>query len=139
MAEGYRLQWTGALTEQQVVRAVIGGLNEFHIGAETPIKAILQPGAGVITGTLRRSVHAAAPTYNYSSDDVIPTPGTPDRGGTGDLPQKQGAFIVGTIGSGMSYALPMENLYGYVRAGYDNHRHELLPALEKHARLQGLK
>ena len=139
MARGYRLQWKGAQTKEQVVRAAVGGLNEFHLGAETPIKAILQFGHGVITGTLRRSVHADGPAYHWESDDVPPTPGSPERGGTGEMPMLQGNAVVGTIGSGLVYAAFIHDLYQYITLGYERHQHELLPALEKHARMQGLK
>ena len=143
--KGFRLQWKGAQTKEQVVRGVIGGLNEFHLGAETPIKAILQKGHGVVTGTARRSIHADAPTYTWGSDDVVPSPGTPERMGTGELPQKQANTVVGTIGSGLSYARALHDGHGsfsgyhFITLGYEKHQHELLPALEKHARLQGLK
>ena len=146
MAEGYRLQWKGAQTKEQVVRAVVAGLNEFHLEVETEAKRILQPdGRGVITGTLRRSIHADAPTYTWGSDDVVPSPGTPERMGTGELPQKQSNTVVGTIGSGMSYAMAVHNGHGsfpgyqYIERGYEKIQHRLPSKLEKHARIQGLK
>ena len=140
MAQRFRLTWKGTATKAQAVRAVVAGLNEFHIGAEAPIKAVLYfPGHGVLTGTLRRSIHAAAPSYNFGSDDVLPTSSSPERGGTGGGPEVQGDMVVGTIGSGLSYAAQIHDMFQYITRGYENHQHELLPAIEKHAERQGLK
>ena len=145
MAKGYRLQWKGAQTKEQVVRAVIGGVHEFHLEVEREAKANLQPGAGVITGTARRSIHADAPTYTWGSDDVVPSPGTPERMGTGEMPQKQGNTVVGTIGSGLSYAMALHDGHGsfsgyqYITRAHGKEEHKLPGKLEKHARLQGLK
>ena len=139
MGKGFRLTWKGAEARGRVVKAVIAGLNEFHLGVETQAKGILFfPGGGVLTGTLRRSIHAAAPTYSYGADDVAPTSSSPERGGTGGMPQEQGGKVSGSIGSGLSYAMPIHNLFAYITRGYEKHEHELLPAIEKHAKLQGL-
>ena len=146
MAKGFRLRWKGAEARVMVVKAIIGGVNEFHLEVETSSKAILQPrGKGVITGTARRSIHADAPTYTWGSDDVVPSPGTPERQGTGEMPQEQGNMIVGTIGSGLSYAKSLHDGHGsfpgyhYITRGYEKVQDKLPGKLEKHARLQGLK
>ena len=145
MAKGYRLQWKGAQTKEQVVRAVIGGVHEFHLEVEREAKANLQPGAGVITGTARRDIHADAPTHSWASDDVAPTPGTPERGGTGEMPQEQGNTVVGTIGGGVSYQMALHEGHGsfpgyqHITRGYEKIQHKLPGKLEKHARIQGLK
>ena len=143
----FRLQWRGAETKAMVAKAVIGGLNEFHLEVEREAKAILQPGAGVVTGTLRRSVHAGAPSYGWESDDVPPSPTSTERGGTGGLPEKQGNMVVGTIGSGLVYALAVHDGhcysafpgYYYIERGYEKVQHKLPEKLQKHARIEGLR
>ena len=136
---GFKLFWRGAETKAMVAKAVIGGLNEFHLEVEREAKAILQPGAGVVTGTLRRSIHAGAPSYGWESDDVPPSPTSTERGGTGGLPEKQGNMVVGTIGSGLVYAMPIHRLYQYIERGYKKVQHKLPEKLQKHARIEGLR
>jgi len=145
MAKGFRLRWKGAEARVMVIKAIIGGVNEFHLDVEREAKAILQPGHGVVTGTLRRSIHADSPTYTWGSDDVAPTPGAPERGGTGEMPQEQGNAVVGTIGSGLSYAKPVHDGHGsfggyqYITRAHEKQSPTLPDKLNKHARLQGLK
>ena len=144
MAKGFRLEWKGKEARGRVVRAVIAGLNEFHLEVEREAKAILQPGAGVVTGTLRRSIHADSPTYNWEDDDVAPSPEAPERGGTGGMPEEQDDLIVGTIGSGLVYAMPVHDGHGsfpgyfYIDLGYDHEWEKLPEKLKKHARMEGL-
>ena len=145
MAKGYRLQWKGVQAKQQVVKAIIAGVNEFHLEVEREAKAILQPGHGVITGTLRRSIHADSPTYTWGSDDVPATPGSPERQGTGEMPLEQGNTVVGTVGSGLVYAMPVHEGHGsfpgyqYIKRAHEKIGPKLPEKLEKHARIQGMK
>jgi len=144
--KGFKLDWKGADARERVVKAIIGGVNEFHLEVEREAKRILQPkGKGVITGTLRRSIHADSPTYTWGSDDVVPSKGTPERKGTGEMPLEQGNTVVGTIGSGLVYAMPVHEGHGsfagyqYITRGYEKVQHKLPDKLKKHARIQGMK
>ena len=136
---GFKLFWKNAEVKEKVVKAVIGGVNEFHLEVEREAKAVLQPGAGVVTGTLRRSVHAGAPSYGWEGDDVPPSNDAPERKGTGGLPEKLGNTVVGTIGSGLVYAMPIHRLYQYIQRGYEKVQHKLPEKLQKHARIEGLR
>ena len=138
MAQGYKLVWKGAEARDRVVRAVIAGLHEFHLEVEREAKAILQPGAGVITGTLRRSIHADSPSYNWEGDDEPPSKTSTNRGKSGGLPEEEGDIITGTIGSGLTYAMPIHGLYQYITRAHGKESHKLLGKLEKHAKQQGL-
>ncbi len=85
-------------------------LVRFALAAETAAKRELWWGHGVKTGTLRRSIHLAAPGYPWDSDDVPPGEGTPERGRRLVKPQIRdgGKRIVVELGSGLRYALPVE-------------------------------
>ena len=99
-----RLEWKGAEFRGQVVDAIAAGLTEFGIRHESEAKRQLVPGQGVLTGTLRRSIHAAGPSYNFAADDLPPASGTPERAGTGGEAEEVGGSVVISVGSGMSYA-----------------------------------
>lgn len=135
----YKLNWQGATTREQVVAAVIGGLTEFGLTHEREAKSELIKGRGVVTGTLRRSIHSAPPEYDYTGDNVPPSPNAPERGGgAGELRENAGKVTV-IVGSGMNYAETIEKLYGYMRASHDRIIGGLPAILEKHAERNGLK
>lgn len=133
-----KLEWKGAQFRGQVVDAIAAGLTEFGIRHESEAKRQLVPGQGVLTGTLRRSIHAAGPSYNFAADDVAPAPGTPERAGTGGEAEEIGGSVVISVGSGMSYARKIEELYYYLTDSFWIVEPQLLPTLEKHARERGL-
>lgn len=143
--KGYQLDWKGADARSRAVKAIIAAVNELHLEVEREAKAILQPGHGVITGTARRSIHADSPTYTWGSDDVPATPGSPERQGTGEMPAEQGNAVVGTVGSGLIYAMPLHEGHGsfsgyqFITRAHEKMAPKLPGKLEKHARLQGLK
>jgi hypothetical protein len=134
----YRLEWKGAQTRAQVVEAIKSGLGEFGLKHETEAKRELQPGHGVLTGTLRRSIHSAADSYDFAGDDVPPTTSSPDRGGNEVIPQESGGRVVVVVGSGMIYARKMEELYAYMQNSHNRVLPELIPTIQKHAAIKGL-
>jgi len=144
VGKGFKLEWKGETARTMVVKGIIAGLNEFHLEVEREAKAILQPGAGVITGTARRSIHAASPTYNWESDDVIPDKESPERKGTGGEPEEQDNAVVGTIGSGLVYAWSLHDGHGsfggyhYITLGYVEVQDKLPDKLQKHCRKLGM-
>jgi hypothetical protein len=91
-------------------------LAEFALTVEGESKKELKKGHGVLTGTLRRSIHTALPGYNWGSDDVEPSAGTPERGGGEAIPEASGQMTV-EVGSGLVYAMAVHqghhNFSGY--------------------------
>jgi len=132
------LDWRGEQTFKQCVTALEGTLTELNLRAEAPAKGALKPGRGVLTGTFRRSIHGASPAYGYGSDDVAPSPNSPERGGTGGSAQRQGMKIISQFGSGLNYALNVEERYGTIVAGYLLAAKELPAIMERQGKLAGL-
>lgn len=132
------LKWNGAETREQVVAAVVDGLQEFGLKHETAAKAQLEPGHGVLSGTLRRSIHSAGPEYDFAGDDTTPAADTPERGGQAADLHEEGGKVTVVVGSGMVYALKIEELYGYLQTGHDQVLPQLIPTIEKHAAARGL-
>ena len=60
---------------------VAKALGKFALRVEGYSKHELRRGHGVLTGTLRRSIHVAQPGYNWGADDLEPKAGTPELGG----------------------------------------------------------
>jgi len=144
MEQRFQLTWQGDAIRALVTQGIIAGLNEFHLDVEREAKRNLQPGRGVITGTARRSIHAASPSYSWGGDDVSPTPGTPERGGTGGLPEAQEDMVIGTIGSGLVYARSLHDGHGsfqgyhYITLAYAREQPHLPDKLQKHTKKLGL-
>lgn len=133
------LKWMGNQVRSDVIAAIIDGVTEFGLTHETEAKRELTPGHGLLTGTLRRSIHAAGPDYPFAGDDVKPKQGSPDRSGQGmDIKEKNGRVAV-TVGSGMIYARKIEELYGYISGSHRRVIGRLEGIIKKHARARGLK
>ena len=124
--QGFTLNWEGDQVVDEVVKNMKTALGEFGLMVESEAKQELQPGHGVLTGTLRRSIHTAPPDYNWASDDVEPGPSTPERGGILVEASKLVRKIAVSVGSGLNYALPVHQGHGSF-AGY----HYLIKGLEK--------
>ncbi len=107
----------------QKLAAAVG---EIGLRIEAEAKRELQPGHGVLTGTLRRSIHAGAPDYAFAGDDVEPSDSSPERGGGDVAGVRDGDRIMVAVGSGLVYALAVHQGHGSF-AGY----HYLTNALEK--------
>lgn len=114
MPKSYTLKWYGRKSQQEVEQAVTLFLQQWALGVEGAAKEQLYPGHGVITGTLRRSIHAADPDYNWPGDDLMPDESTPERGGQSVSPAKKGSKLVVSVGSGMVYARVIEKKYHYL-------------------------
>lgn len=132
------LVWKGDDVQKQVVAAIIDGVTEFGLTHETEAKRELTPGHGVLTGTLRRSIHAANADYNYGSDDVAPTPSSPERSQQGLDVKAQGIRVAVTVGSGMRYARRIEEMYGYITGSHRRVIGKLPAIIKKHAGRRGL-
>jgi len=132
------INWKGKQVLEQVGENVAAALGEFGLRAEGYAKKELRKGHGVLTGTLRRSIHTAGPDYNWAGDDVKPGPGTPERGGKLVRARRRGKRITLQLGSGLRYALPVHQGhhsfagYHFLTIGVDKAKGELDEVLRKH-------
>lgn len=98
-------KWRGKEVIKEVDENVARALGKFALVAEGYAKKELQKGHGVITGTLRRSIHTAEPGYAWVGDDMKPAAGTPERGGQGVNATVKRNKITVQLGSGLRYAM----------------------------------
>lgn len=141
-----RLDWRGEDVLQAFRRAAAGALMRFALMIESGAKETLQPGAGVRTGTLRRSIHVARPGYNWSHDDVEPGPYTPERGSQEVEPGESADKLELSleIGSGLVYAMPVHQGFGgfpgyhYIMRPFDALRGQFVDVLREFLRKEGL-
>lgn len=134
----FKLDWKGGVVKAEAIEAIKAGLTEFGLRHETASKAPLKPHAGVLTGTYRRSLHAASPKYQFAADDVKPGPNTPERGGTGGGAEVAGDQVQIVVGSGLRYAVDVEKRYGTIAAAHRTLLPQLPTIIETHARKGGL-
>lgn len=132
------LDWRGPEVRAQAVRVLARALGYFGLVHETEAKGVLKPRRGVLTGTLRRSIHAAGTGYNFAGDDVQPGPGTPERGNRDVEPTVSDAKIAVVAGTGMSYARPVEARYRYMEKGHQRALPQLPALIERAGREEGL-
>lgn len=109
-----------------MARRLAAAAGEIGLRVEAEAKRELQPGHGVETGTLRRSIHAAEPGYAFAGDDVAPSDSSPERGGGEVAGERDGDKIMVAVGSGLVYALAVHQGHGSFE-GY----HYLTNAVEK--------
>lgn len=104
---GLRLIWRGTEVLRKVQTNVEDAYGEFGLHVERYAKKELSRGHGVLTGTLRRSIHTADASYDWGSDDVTASKSSPERGGQAVKGESVGATVTLLIGSGLKYALPV--------------------------------
>ncbi len=97
------LHWKGDEVYSQVQGVVADGLRDWLLETEGQCKGVLYPGHGEDTGSLKRSIHAAAPDYNWPSDHSYPN--GPERGGRSFEPLIGSENVSAAIGSGQKYAI----------------------------------
>lgn len=133
-----KTKWRGKEVVAETAQIVALALGEFGLRAEGHAKRELRKGHGVITGTLRRSIHVAQPGYVWSSDHVAATGQTPERGGKLVSASIAGSRITVQLGSGLGYALPVHqghhNFDGYhfITNGVDKANPEMPEILRKY-------
>lgn len=131
-------KWRGAEVSQEVAERVAKALGEFGLRAEAHSKKELRRGHGVLTGTLRRSIHTATPGYTWQNDDVPPSKVSPERGGRTVEGAVKNDRITVQLGSGLVYALAVHQGhhsfegYHYLTNGIDKARPELPAVLRKY-------
>jgi hypothetical protein len=133
-----KLVWRGT----QVVRAVQSNVEdaytEFGLTVERYSKKELKRGHGVLSGTLRRSIHTAEPGYDWSADDVPAGKSGPERGGRRVKAKTIGVKTTLLVGSGLKYSLPVHQGhhnfegYHYLTNGLAKAKPELPVILKKH-------
>jgi len=133
------LIWKGEQVTADVKAMLADALTEFGLTHETAAKGQLSPGHGVVSGTLRRSIHAAYPTYAFGQDDVPPSGSSPERSGRGGSAGVFKTKVSIVVGSGMAYAARIEDLYAYITQAHEQVIGNLPGIIEKHAGRRGLK
>lgn len=123
----YRLTWYGPQTKKAMEEVSMLFLEQWGLAVEGAGKEQLHPGHGVITGTLRRSIHCAKPNYNWPGDDLLPSEESPERGGKAVSPARIGRKLVVSVGSGMCYARKIEELYHFMANAFN----EILPQVPR--------
>ncbi len=137
-----RFDWRGEDVERRVKRGVAEGLMEFGLRSETGAKRRLQPGHGVITGTLRRSIHCATPGYSWAGDNVVPDDSTPERGGEEAEPAEVNGNLILQLGSGLEYAMAVHQGHGsfegyhYITEAVAEQKPRLSEILKRHVEAQ---
>ena len=136
MTEKYKLNWTGEDAVDEVVAKLTKGFGRFALRVESNSKQELKYEHGVLTGTLRRSIHAASPDYNFAGDDVKPSSSSPELGGRLIQAMKQIKGIVIAVGSGLVYAMAVHQGhhsfegYHYITNGLEKSRSFLKKDIE---------
>ena len=138
MSKIYDLNWRGDEVVKVSEEQLAAIMTEFGLTAEGEAKKELKKGHGVLTGTLRRSVHLASPDYEYSQDNVEPSESTPERGGNEATPQKDDHRFILALGSGLVYALKIHQGWGiftgyhYITIGVEKAKKKLDAIVTRH-------
>ncbi len=99
------LKWRGPEVAKIVQGNVAKAMGKFALRVEAYSKKELKHGHGVLTGTLRRSIHVAQPGYKWSGDNVEPSTSSPELGGKSFNAVVNGRKITIQVGSGLVYAM----------------------------------
>jgi hypothetical protein len=135
------LDWRGDDAKRLVKENVAKAMAEFALTAEAESKKELRRGHGVVSGTLRRSIHAVLPGYDWGGDDVEPGAGSPERGGSEVVPDASNDQLTVELGSGLKYAMPVHQRrephggftgYHYLTNGINKAKAKLNSILAKH-------
>ena len=133
-----KLKWRGKEVMEAVMRNVAAAMGEFALRVEGNSKKQLRRGHGVLTGTLRRSLHTAEPGYNWGADDVEPGASTPELGNRKFEAVVNGKKITIQVGSGLRYALAVHqghhsfDGYHYLTIGLEQAKKKLPGILRKY-------
>ncbi len=98
----FRLDWRGDELKRTSQENGAKIISEFALTVEGEAKKELRRGHGVLTGTLRRSIHTVLPGYDWSGDDVD---NGKERGGVQVTPDPNDEKITVQVGSGLVYAM----------------------------------
>lgn len=135
----FTLEWRGDELKKQLEQVVSRSLVEVADMQEGIAKGMLAPGRGVLTGTLQRSIHAAARSYDWTSD----WPGrrsrsTPELDGIEFEPDQIGSMLIVACGSGLRYAHLVEDLFQFVQRSHERVLPEVQRTIQSNAASEGL-
>lgn len=103
-----RLDWRGDEVERQIAQRAANALDEINMRIEGAAKAELYPGHGVLTGTLRRSIHHQRARI-------------------------EGDRIVGAVGTApLHYAMVIHRRYRYLLNGLERVKGQAPGIVRKH-------
>ena len=130
-----KLTWRGDAVVREVLDEVVApAMGEIGLRVEGAAKRNLWKGHGVLTGTLRRSIHTAEPGYDWAGDDVTPSDGSPERGG------RKTVNVQIEVGSGLWYAMAVHQGHGgfagyhYLTDAVDAVRGQVAAIIRRYAR-----
>lgn len=106
--------WKGKEISEAVAANMAKAIGEYALRVEGHSKRQLRKGHGVLTGTLRRSIHTAQDGYSWTGDHAEDGP---ERGGKFVEGVKKGKKITIQVGSGLVYAMAIHQGWptGYKR------------------------
>ena len=113
----WKLNWKGQQLLELEDAQMHGLVSDIGLSVEGHAKSELYKGHGVITGTLRRSIHAAPPSHSFGPNDS-----------SNASPEKIDGKWTIAVGSGLKYALPVHQGhhsfvgYHYLTNGVDKTR-----------------
>ena len=105
-------KWQPGKVTDETLAKLAKAFGKFGLVVEGYAKKELRRGHGVLTGTLRRSIHVAGPDYNWKADNVEPSNSAPERGAAFVPGVVQNRRLSLLVGSGMIYALKIHNGFG---------------------------
>jgi hypothetical protein len=138
----FTLNWKGDEVKNLTMENAARIISEFALTVEGESKKELRKGHGVETGTLRRSIHTALPGYDWGGDDVEPSEGAPERGGSEATPTVDGGKLTIEVGSGLVYAMAVHQGhhsfegYHYLTNGLNKAKGKLSSIIARH-KVQG--
>ncbi len=140
--KGFRLRWSAEVAQAQAEAALVQAMMEIGLRIEGESKKELYKGHGVITGTLRRSIHTAMPGYTWRGDNVTPSASTPERGNKATPPVLERGRLVVQLGSGLEYAIWVHQGhhsfegYHFIENGVEKVRPLIPGIVRKHAKVK---
>jgi hypothetical protein len=118
-AKSYMRKWQPEVAVDEKLAKLAVAYGRFGLHVEACSKKVLQKGHGVLTGTLRRSIHTAEPGYDWSQDaSAVTIKGKREKGASYTLGGKLVVAVVRErrvsllVGSGLKYALKIHNGFG---------------------------
>lgn len=124
----WKLKWEGDKVLEIADEAIRGVVSDIGLSVEGDSKTELYKGHGVITGTLRRSIHAAPPSHDFSGE-----------GASNPSPEKIDGKWTIAVGSGLTYAMPVHQGhhsfagYHYITRGVEKTRPKVPEFVAKRA------
>ena len=101
------LNWKGKQVEAEIIARLKLALGDIGLDIEGEGKQQLYPGHGVITGTLRRSIHAASGDHVFAADAA-----GQELGGSAPQAVERSNRLLIAVGSGLNYAMTVHQGHG---------------------------